>query len=152
MKTWMKFEGGRELEAALMDLPHTTAKASARRMMRKGGEIIAERGAANAPEREGALKRSYGVGTKLTRSQRKAARNTDKNQVEVYVGPGAGGYSAGLQTEFGNEHQTAEPHLRPAFDTSLDDVLAFISREWWADIAKTAARHARKMARLGKSK
>lgn len=146
----MDFEGGRDLERALNELPHTTAKASARRMLKKAGLIIAKRGAANAAKDRGDLKESYGVGTQLTRRQRKAARRSEKADVEVYVGPGDGGYQAGLQTEFGNEHQAAQPHLRPAFDASKVEALDLIRREWWADIQKTAARHARKMAKLGR--
>lgn len=143
----MEFEGGDELERTLMDLPHTTAKASARRMLKEGGQIIAEAGAANAPEREGDLRASYGVGTKLTRAQRKAARGSGKSDVQVYVGPGEKGYQSGLQTEFGNQHQAAEPHLRPAFNANAQNVLDYIAQAWWADIAKTVARHARKMAK-----
>lgn len=145
----MKFEGGKEFEAALRDLPHTTAKASARRMLRMGGEIIARAASALAPVREGDLQRSYGVGTRLTRRQAKMARRGGKQDVEVYVGPGEGGYQAGLQTEFGNEHQAAEPHLRPAFDAKVREVVEVIAREWWDDIARTVARHARKQARKG---
>ncbi|WP_023848263.1 HK97-gp10 family putative phage morphogenesis protein [Ponticoccus alexandrii] len=143
----MKFEGGDDLEKALMDLPHTTAKASARRMLKKGGQIIAEAGAANAPEREGDLKASYVVGTRLTKSQRRATRGAAKDDVQVFVGPGPRGYEAGEQTEFGNQHQAAEPHLRPAFNSKAQDVLNLIAQEWWADIAKAVARRARKLAK-----
>lgn len=145
----MDFEGGKELEAALMDLPHTTARASARRMLKLAGALIAGAAASNAPVREGDLQASYGVGTRLTRRQRKLARGSDKGQVEVYVGPGEGGYQAGLQTEFGNEHQAAEPHLRPAFDAQKRPALDLIARDWWADIERTWARHMRKMAKRG---
>lgn len=143
----MKFEGGKEFEAALRDLPGTTAKASARRMLKRGGEIIARAAAAMAPKRHGDLIRSYGVGTRLTRRQAKAQRGQAKSDVQVFVGPGEGGYQSGLQTEFGNRHQSAEPHLRPAFDGKVRAVLDFIAVEWWADIEKTTARHMRKMAR-----
>lgn len=142
----MKFEGGREIERALMDLPHTTAKASARRMLKLGAQPIADAERALAPEREGDLRDSIGVGTRLTRRQRKVSRS-DRADVEVYVGPGEGGYQAGLQTEFGNEHQAAEPHLRPAWDSERENALQIIADNWWSDIVKTVARHARKLAK-----
>jgi HK97 gp10 family phage protein len=145
----MDFEGGEELQAAIMDLPHTTARNSARRMLKKAGELIASAAAANAPERGGALRESYGVGTTLTTRQRRLARGSDKGQVEVYVGPGKRGYRSGVQTEFGSKHQAAQPHLRPAFDSENRNALDLIARDWWADIEKTWARRARKMAKRG---
>ncbi|WP_407496843.1 HK97-gp10 family putative phage morphogenesis protein [Pseudooceanicola sp. MF1-13] len=146
-KDIMRFEGGKELEQALRALPGTTARASARRVMKGAGEIVARAAQALAPVLTGELVESYGIGTQLTRRQRRAARGGDKADVEVFIGPGEGGYQAGLQTEFGNEHQAAQPHLRPAFDANVRNVLDHISREWWADIEKTLARRARKLAR-----
>ncbi len=145
-----RFEGGRELEAALRDLPGTTAKASARRMLRAAGAIIAKAAAANAPVRDGDLRDSYGVDTRRNRRSRRMSKGADRADVEVFVGPGQGGYQAGLQTEFGNQHQAAEPHLRPAFDAKVREVLDFIAREWWADIEKTVKRRARRLAKRGR--
>ncbi len=45
---------------------------------------------------------------------RKMFKN-DKASAEMFVGPND---PADIQTEFGNEHQQAEPHLRPAWDAN----------------------------------
>ncbi len=102
MKPTFKVEGFRELERALIELPKATAKASVRRLLKKAAQPIADAGRGNAPEREGNLRESYGVGTRLTRRQRKVSKK--ESEVEVYVGPND---PAAIQTEFGNEHQAA---------------------------------------------
>ncbi|QPM89380.1 HK97-gp10 family putative phage morphogenesis protein [Pseudooceanicola algae] len=145
----MKLEGFKEIEITLKQLPRATAKNTGRRILRKAATPIAEAGGSNAPRDSGGLVASYGVGTKLTKSQKKAARGLSKSQVEVFAGPGEGGYQAGLQTEFGNEHQAPEPHLRPAWDAHKNDALEIISSGYWEEVQKVVARYARKLARKG---
>lgn len=140
----LRVEGFKEIEQAMMALPHVTAKASARRVLKKAADPIAEDGAANAPEWEGHLKESYGVGTRLTRRQRKSA--SKDSEVEVYVGPND---PAAIQTEFGNDHQSAEPHLRPAWDANKDKALEIIKAELWSDVQKSLTRFKRRQARKG---
>ncbi|WP_027488470.1 HK97-gp10 family putative phage morphogenesis protein [Allorhizobium undicola] len=140
----IKVEGLRELQAALAELPKATGRRVALRALTKAATPIADAGRANAPERKGYLKKSYGVGTKLTRRQRKVSKK--ESQFEVYAGPG--GDPAGVQTEFGNEHQAAEPHLRPAWDANKDRALETIKEELWTEIEKAAQRLARKAAKI----
>ena len=137
-----KMHGFRDLERALAALPRTTAKASARRVLKKAGKPIAQVAAEKAPRRQGDLSESYVVGTRLNKRQRK--RRSKPNVVEVYVGTNN---PAGVQTEFGNEHQTAQPHLRPAWDTKKGETLEIISAELAGDIARTTARLAKRAAK-----
>lgn len=139
----MRFDGGKDVEKALADLPTVTAKGVARRILKKAGQMFADAGAANAKRKTGGLQDSYAVSTRLNKRQRRMSRK--KDPVEVYVGPTD---PAGLQLEFGNEHQAPQPHLRPAFDGLKFRVLDLIGKWIWEDIDKTAARHARKMAKL----
>jgi len=141
MKPSMKLEGGKDLEKALMELPKASAKASVRRVLKKAAQIIADAGRGNAPEREGGLKDSYGVGTRLTKRQRKLHRR--ESEVEVFAGPND---PAAVQTEFGNEHQAAQPHLRPAWDANKHDALDLVSEELWADVLKSIQRYQRRAA------
>lgn len=141
----LKFEGGRELERALMDLKTATAKSVVRKVLKGAAQPIADAGRGNAPQRLGDLRASYGVGTRLTKRQRRKSRK--ESEVEVYAGPGEKGAAQGVQTEFGNEHQAAEPHLRPAWDAHKDGALRHIETEMGGEIAKAAARAARRAAK-----
>ncbi len=142
-RSTVRLEGFKELDYALQELPKSIGKSLVRRVLLKAGKTIAEAGAANAPlGPTGNLKASYGVGTKLTRRQRKM--NKRESPVEVHVGPND---PAAIQTEFGNEHQAAEPHLRPAWDATKNQVLDTIKTELATAIGKAATRLARKAAR-----
>ncbi|WP_085025289.1 HK97-gp10 family putative phage morphogenesis protein [Ensifer aridi] len=146
MRVKVKVEGFRELDKALQQLKRATAKGVARRVLQKAGEPIAEAGRDNAPlGPTGNLKASYGVGTKLTKRQAKLHRK--QSPVEVFVGPND---PAAIQTEFGNQHQAAEPHLRPAWDAKKDRALEIIGEELAGEIEKAAARAARRAARLAR--
>lgn len=140
----MKVKGFREIEREMMKLSRTGSKASARRILKKAGGITLAATLPKVPELSGALKDSYGVGTRLTPAQRRAARGISKSQVEVYVGASD---PAAIQTEFGNAHQSAEPHLRPAWDGTRYRVLEFIKDELWADVQKAIGRQARRAAK-----
>ncbi|MEY9196635.1 HK97 gp10 family phage protein [Sinorhizobium fredii] len=143
MRTKVKIEGFKELDKALQDLKQVTAKGVARRVLMKAAEPIAEAGRANAPlGPTGNLKASYGVGMKLTRRQSKLHRK--QSPVEVFAGPND---PAAVQTEFGNEHQAAEPHLRPAWDANNARALDIVASELGTEIDKAAKRAARKAAR-----
>lgn len=139
-------QGLKQFAAALQDMKAATAKGVMRRVLLKAGKPIAEAGQANAPVGPtGNLAASYGVGTKLTRRQSKLNRR--ESAVEVYVGPND---PAAIQTEFGNEHQAAQPHLRPAFDANVETSLDIIKTELAVEIDKTAKRAARRAARLAR--
>lgn len=144
MKPKFKVEGFKDLEKTLMQLPKATAKASVRRVLKKAAQPIADAGRGNAPEREGGLKESYGVGTRLTKRQRKVSQR--ESEVEVFAGPND---PAAVQTEFGNEHQAAQPHLRPAWDAEKHKALDIIKEEAWADVQKTVVRYQKRQAKRG---
>ncbi|CCE96155.1 hypothetical protein SFHH103_01658 [Sinorhizobium fredii HH103] len=143
MRTKVKIKGFKELDKALQDLKQVTAKGVARRVLTKAAEPIAEAGRANAPlGPTGNLKASYGVGPKLTGRQAKLHRK--QSPVEVFAGPND---PAAVQTEFGNEHQAAEPHLRPAWDANKGRALDIVAKELGTEISKAAKRAVRKAAR-----
>lgn len=146
MKVKIKLEGFRELDRALADLPKATGKRASRQALMKAGQIVADAGRANAPiGPTGNLAASYGVGTKLTRRQSKMHKR--ESPQEVFVGPND---PAAVQTEFGNEHQAAEPHLRPAWDANQSKVLDTIKQELISEIGKATARAERKAARMAR--
>jgi len=143
-KQTFKIEGLQELDEALSDLSKATARNILLRTLKEQGEIIRADGERNAPKLKGGLKASYTVGTKLSRRQK--SQNRKESAVEVYIGPGPA--AKGVQTEFGNAHQAAHPHLRPAFDGNVHRVLAGIRDTLAEQIEKARQRAARKAARI----
>ncbi|MDO7841081.1 HK97-gp10 family putative phage morphogenesis protein [Sphingomonas immobilis] len=151
----VKVEGLAELDAALAELPKSAQTAVLRRVgltalapfveaVRSLAPVDAD--PANTPKRPpGTLRDSYHAGTKLNKSQAKAARKAGKSSVEVYAGTND---AAGVQTEFGNTHQGAQPHARPAWDSTGGTVLAIVKQELGGEIDKAAQRLARRAARL----
>lgn len=142
-REFFKLEGLKELDQALTELPKATARNVLLRTLKEQGQPIADAGEANAPRLSGKLADSYTVGTKLSRRQKK--QNRKESAVEVYVGPTP--HPKSVQTEFGNAHQAAHPHLRPAWDANVMRVLDGIKNALADQIEKARARLARKAAR-----
>jgi hypothetical protein len=150
-------EGLAELDAALAELPKAAGKSTLRRLglralapfvetVRSNAPIDAD--PMNSPKRPpGTLRNSYVAGTNLNKRQAKLARKEGKSYVEVYAGTND---RAGVQTEFGNAHQAAQPHARPAWDATKHDVLKIAAGELGSEITKTAARLAERRARTGR--
>lgn len=139
-----KIEGLAELDVALTELPKATARNVLSRVLKEQGQPIRDDGERNAPRLHGGLKQSYTVSTKL--SKRQKGLNKKESMVEVYIGPGPA--AKGVQTEFGNAHQAAQPHLRPAFDGNVMKVLDGIKTSLADQIEKARARLAKKAERL----
>ncbi|WP_315920435.1 HK97-gp10 family putative phage morphogenesis protein [Mesorhizobium sp. SP-1A] len=141
-------DGLRDLDAALGHLPKATGKAVLRRTLKKAAEPLISDAKAKVPVLTGALQISISTGTKLTKRQARLHRKMfrdDKASVEMFVG--AGGLAQATQAEFGNEHQTAEPYMRPAWDANQGQVLDIIKNELGAEIMKAAQRLAKKAAK-----
>lgn len=138
-------EGLADLDEALGELPKATARNVLLRVLKSEGQPIADAESALAPHGiTGQLAASPTVGTKLSRRQK--SLNKKESDVEVYVGPTP--HPKSVQTEFGNAHQAAHPHLRPAFDNNVMRVLGGIKDRLAEEIEKARARLARKAARL----
>lgn len=149
----VRVEGLRELEAALRELPRATGKGALRRVLKKRAEPIAAEMRAKAPDDPATggndLRSSIGVSTKLSRRQatlhRKMFRN-DKAAVEMFVG--AGPLPQAHLQEFGSSIHGPQPFARPAWDNNKTAILEGLKDDLWAEIKKSADRHARKLARL----
>jgi len=139
-----RIEGLRETERALGDLPRATAKGVTRRVLRKAGAPIKDDAEANAPSLTGRLRADVKLGSRLNRRQAAMNRKLGPSAVEIHIGVSD---PAGVQTEFGNQNQAAEPWLRPAWDANKMGALAYISAQLWVETKKSADRLARKAAR-----
>jgi HK97 gp10 family phage protein len=149
MTVRIKVEGLKEIAEALGDLPKATAKNIMRRVMVKRAEPIAEKARSLVPIEEGHLKASIHVATKLTRRQRKLRRKLHKDDVDVFVGPGADP-AAHLQ-EYGTSHHPAQPFMRPTFDAMKDGFITGIQEDMWAEVKKALTRIEKKRAKAAKA-
>lgn len=141
-----RLEGLEQTIANLGELPKATGRNVLRRMLRKNAEPVANLAARIAPTRTGKLAYSISVSTQLTRRHRRAK----VNEVEVYIGP-----AAGLGTlmyasfdEFGTSDTPAFSFMRGAWYAKQNIVLAGITNDLKEEVAKAAARLARKLGRL----
>lgn len=137
-------EGLSDLDDALAELPKATARAVLVRVLKAQGAPIKDEGERLAPKLTGGLRASYTVSQTLSRRQK--SLNSKGSDVEVYIGPGPS--AKAIQTEFGNAHQAAEPHLRPAFDSQVNKVLDGIKKSLADEIDKTVQRINKKAERL----
>jgi HK97 gp10 family phage protein len=69
--------------------------------------------------------------------------------VEVVIGPHDGAFYASL-VEFGTQHSSPKPFLRPAWDAGKMQVLDGVGDDMWAEIKKALARQARRLAKAAK--
>ncbi len=142
------FSGGSEIEQALRALPRSAAKSAVRRILKKAAARFAEAANAGAPEgSDHNLKGSYGVGSRLTKRQASLARKEGRDDVVVYAGTAD---PAGQQQEFGNARHGAQPHARPAWDQTQNDIFSDIQDGLSAEVEKTVARYARRVAKRNK--
>lgn len=147
--TTFRIEGLQDLERAFEELGNVNQrKASARRAMKKAAQPIADTAQQLAPREFGTLAESIMVGTRLSKRQAAIHRKMFRDEraaVEMFVG--AGPLSSAHNQEFGNEHNAPQPFMRPALESNAVGYMNTIKAELWADIEKTAKRHANKVAR-----
>lgn len=136
--------GGKELEAALMQLPKATAKNVLKRALERAAAPVVIEAESLAPRGPtGNLIASLDVSTKLKSSQ----KTGHPVGVELYIGAKTPpGYHAHL-LEFGTAKMAARPFLRPAWDSTKQKVLSEISAEIWKALSKAARTLARKAAK-----
>lgn len=146
MKTTVRIEGLRELDAALGEFKKATAKGIMRRTAIKALQPMAETARQLAPDDPATaandLKSSITVGTKLTPRQKRAeARAEGKSMVTVYMGTAD---PAGVQQEFGNVNHGPQSFMRPAFQQEARGAIDIVAKELGTEIEKTRQRAAKR--------
>lgn len=144
MAVTVKVEGLAALDAKLGQLKASTAKGVLRRVGKAALKPFDEAWRAQAPRLTGQLERSGGIGSKLSKSQRQAHERD--SFVEVFAGPGP--LPQAIVQEFGGADHPPQPFVRPAWDQTKDQVLEGVKTHLGAEIAKTAARAAKKATKL----
>lgn len=148
MKTTIRVDGLKELDAALGQLPKATAKGVLRRVGRKALEPMAETARQLAPDdpdtSQDDLKASITVGTQLNARQKKLAkRDQGKALVTVYMGTAD---VAGVPQEFGTVNHPPQPFMRPAYERHKMQAIETVRDELGGEIERTVQRAAKRAA------
>ena len=143
MKVRVRFEGGRELDAALNQFTAAKRRAIGRVALDNAGEITAKAARSLAPVDSGGLRESIDVSGTLSRAQK--AEHTKKAEQERFIGPDS--RPQGHLREFGSDGNAPEPFMRPAWDQTKGEVLDRIGDELWVGIEKAAKAAAKRTAR-----
>lgn len=144
--TRIKIEGLRDLDQALGQFKVSTGKNVLRRVGRAALEPFDADWRAQAPVSVAAgyhMRDTGDVGSKLSKRQRRMHRR--ESEVEIHAGPGPD--PAAVQQEFGNENHPAQPFVRPAWEANKDGVLDAVRSGLGEEIARTAARVAKRTKR-----
>ena len=129
MKTVIKVEGLKELQAALSKLPDKLSREVQFGVLERAAAPIAARAAELAPRDQGDLHKSITVSRRLSKRQYSLHRKADPTDVEVYVGAGSLPH-AHLQ-EYGTKNITPQPFMRPAWDAARPTIVEVIKNDLW---------------------
>lgn len=164
----VQVEGFRELDKALGELGKSAGRATLKRALTKAAQPIADRAHALAPIDKGILEGSIVVSSKFVnragfaeygatlrgggtkteaRTALRGARRGGNSETRAELTVAAPAPHAHL-VEFGTVKMDAQPFMRPAWESEKQGALASIAGTLRIEIAKTAARQARKAARL----
>lgn len=131
-----EFKGGKELEAALLDLPKKFGRPAMLAALKEAAEPMVDTMRDSAPRDTGRSAETIAM-----RSTRVAGF-----EETIAIGPTSKGFPLMFQ-EFGTAKQPARPWMRPAWDTEKEGVLRRAGAAMWSRIQKAAARYAAKMAK-----
>lgn len=143
MKVTVKFEGGKQLDAALSQFTPAKRRAIGRVALDNAGEITAKAARALAPVDSGGLRESIDVSGTLSRAQK--SEHTKTAEQERFIGPDS--RPQGHLREFGGDGNAPEPFMRPAWDQTKNKVKDRIGDELWVGIEKAVKAAARKALR-----
>lgn len=148
MKLRYKVEGLRELNEVLREIPKASGRNTLRKVLRKHGKPMAEEYRAGVRVDEGDLRDRSGVGTRLTRRQKRQHKKmfaSDKASVEIFVG--APGLTQAITEEFGTVDQAPQGTLRRVWDHWRGVLVGLIARDLGEELMKALARFRARAAR-----
>lgn len=127
MNVSFKFEGGKEIAAALLQLSDRGARAIQQEALLDGAEVIRPAIAKAAPRRAP----KPDIADNIVTSRLNV---TEEHGGGLAVGPQKGFYY-GTFLEFGTAHMSAQPFMRPGFDTTVGEALTTIGSSFWRELA-----------------
>jgi HK97 gp10 family phage protein len=126
----MRFEGGKELAAALRGLKAGVSKRIQREVLTDVAEPMRNAMSRNAPREPGAPDLADNI---RISNGRKLDVVTD-TEVAVRVGPTKAFFYGHIQ-EYGTVQHGPQPFMRPAFDAEAPKALTQIARRLWTELA-----------------
>jgi HK97 gp10 family phage protein len=149
--TSIRLEGAQSLNALLDGLPKKIANKILREALKKGGKIIQADAKARAPVDTGLLRRSITVrkGKRKRKGSQSVVIFPDVKKFEGKVNLGAGSNNRVTQSrgdfyapyvEFGTSTRTAQPFMRPAFESKKAQALAIVRKEVTAAVTREKAK------------
>jgi HK97 gp10 family phage protein len=147
----VRLEGFRELEAALNELPKSTAKNVLRRVAKGALQPMAEKARSFAPFDQGDLRASIQVSERRTKRVARINRFDKNTGIQMAMGPVSGKAVLNYATfvEFGTVDSRPQPFLRPAWDGGKEAALDYVKVNLGREIDRAASRLAKKAARAG---
>lgn len=167
MKIRVKVEGLKQVRDALASLPNGTQRNIMRRVLIARAQPMHDAAKRMAPVDTGFLARSIriqtatggaagkaafaavmasGGGRAAAGAAARSANAAGKSQVEIYIGPNAGPRE--IAAEFGTKFQSAQPFMRPAFDSNKNGVLENLAKDMLEEIMKAVRRRDKRAAKL----
>jgi HK97 gp10 family phage protein len=128
----VRFEGGKELAAALASLPARVSKRFVKEALMEAAEPMRKSAASMAPREPGAPDIADNIVISAARGGKDAFG--DAKAQAVNVGP-AKGFFYGHYQEWGTVYHAAHPFMRPAFDQNTMKALSILSTSLWRELA-----------------
>lgn len=122
----MRFEGGKELAAALAAMPARLSRTVQLDALRTGAEPMRRAMERKAPRSD--------VPPHMADTMTVSNARVEGGAAAVAVGPSKRGFY-GSFVEFGTSRMSAEPFARPAFDETVPVSLAEVGRALWVALA-----------------
>jgi len=133
MRGGIKIDGIKELERALGKLPKELINKAEKAALRGGAFLISKAAKAKAPVASGHLKKSIGINVKTVKG-RTTARIGAKSDRKTIIRYGKEVVSNPANyahlVEYGSARSTARPFIRPAVETTKDEVLGAMTKSF----------------------
>ena len=117
----VRVEGLKELQERLKNLPDRVSKEVLKDMLVSATRPLVGAMRAGVPKNSGDLADSITASFRLSSRQASMHKQFDKDDVEIFVGPGPLPYAHIV--EFGSKHQQPKPYVRPAWDSGKGALL-----------------------------
>ena len=144
----VRLEGFQELDRALGQLKGSTERGVLRRIAKRALEPMLAAAQQTVPVDEGDLRDSLRIASgPLTKGAKAQERSFLTRGVKLFLGTAS---RNAVRVEYGTANMSAQPYLRPAWDSGKDRALEIVKRDLGEEIRRTAERANRRAAKLAR--
>ena len=143
MRGAINIDGIQELQRALGKLPKELVNKAEKAALRGGAFLISKAAKAKAPVASGHLKKSIGINVRTVKGKTTAriGAKSDRKTVTRYgkqVISNPANYAHLI--EYGTSSRAARPFIRPAIESSKDEVLGAMTKSFNANLGKVVSK------------